>query len=158
MFSRYISGNNKQHKRVKITQPFLTEINLQDGTRMVNKKMCFYLGKKHQANPPTPTDPDVKIFKPDKEMIMYVITFQPVDFVGGDGNLIHLKNAKKAAKGLHSRGFTVDKDHFYIASNDYLNNDYIQSEVMFSVDLTSLPLLIHGDFGKTDDSGYSDIK
>ena len=56
-----------------MTVPVLTEMR-RDGKRM-DQKMCFYLGGKHQVNPPTPTDPDVKIFKPDKEVTMYVHTF-----------------------------------------------------------------------------------
>ena len=133
MFSRYISGKNKQHKHMKITQPFLTEINLQDGTRMVNKKMCFYLGKKHQANPPTPTDPDVKIFKPDKEMTVYVQTFGGYATQG-----INLKQAKKFAKRLNRVGEKVDRDHFYTASyDDPMKSTNRRNEVMFLVPISA---------------------
>merc|ERR1712122_474919 len=31
--------------------------------RMLNKEMCFYLNKAHQANPPSPTNPEVKIVR-----------------------------------------------------------------------------------------------
>merc|ERR1712007_80903 len=56
---RYISGVNKEQEEVEMTVPVLSRMKLlADG--MVNKQMCFYLNKKHQANPPTPTDPAVK--------------------------------------------------------------------------------------------------
>ena len=85
MPSRYISGENEEQEHVKITEPVLTEFNVQDGKRRVNKKMCFYLGRKQQVNPPTPTDPDVKIFKPDKD----------VDLWRSEQDLVHIKHAKK---------------------------------------------------------------
>merc|ERR1712243_413241 len=57
---RYISGVNKEQEEVEMTVPVLSRMKLlSEG--MVNKQMCFYLNKKHQANPPTPTDPAVKI-------------------------------------------------------------------------------------------------
>ena len=151
---------------MKITGTVLTEINFQDGKKKVNKKMCFYLDRKHQANPPTPTDPDVKIFKPDKEVAMFVTPHEPWTM-----NIVHLKNAKKAVRGLHCQGITVNKDHFYTADNEYtisrifhnssrmgfdVGLNAIRNEVMFSVPLPSVPLLIHGDSGKTGHSGYSD--
>merc|ERR1711974_315127 len=57
---RYISGVNKEQKEVEMTVPVLSRIKLLVG-RIVNKQMCFYLNEKHQANPPTPPDPAVKI-------------------------------------------------------------------------------------------------
>ena len=52
LFFRYISGVNKEQEEVEMTVPVLSRMKLlADG--MVNKQMCFYLNKKHQANPPT---------------------------------------------------------------------------------------------------------
>merc|ERR1711974_593635 len=70
---RYISGVNKEQKEVEMTVPVLSRIKLLVG-RIVNKQMCFYLNEKHQANPPTPTDPAVKIVQ-NKEFTVYVHTF-----------------------------------------------------------------------------------
>ena len=70
---RYISGVNKEQEEVEMTVPVLSRMKmLADG--MVNKQMCFYLNKKHQANPPTPVDPDVKI-EQNEEMTVFVHTF-----------------------------------------------------------------------------------
>merc|ERR1712032_280323 len=59
--------------KMEMTVPVLSRMKtLADG--MVNKQMCFYLNKKHQANPPTPTDPAVKI-EQNKEFTVYVHKF-----------------------------------------------------------------------------------
>merc|ERR1711974_264322 len=57
---RYISGVNKEQEEVAMTAPVLTSMKLLDGNQ-ITKEMCFYIEKKHQANPPTPVAPDVKI-------------------------------------------------------------------------------------------------
>merc|ERR1711910_232764 len=56
-----------------MTVPVLTRMKLLENN-MINKQMCFYLNKKHQENPPTPVDEDVKIEK-NEEMTVYVHTF-----------------------------------------------------------------------------------
>ena len=131
MPSRYISGENEEKEKVTMTVPVLTEMR-RDGKRM-DQKMCFYLGGKHQVNPPTPTDPDVKIYKPDKEVTVYVHTFG--GFATQDTKL---KQAKKFADLLSSTGKEVDKDHFYTASYDapvkFTNRT---NEVMFRVQSNS---------------------
>ena len=119
-----------------MTVPVRTEITLQDGwgdgnfpKRRMHKKMCFYLGRKHQANPPTPFDPDVKIHKPDKELTMYVHTFG--GYATQDTNL---KHAKKFAKRLNGVGMWMDRDHFYTASyDDPMKSTNRRNEVMFPV-------------------------
>merc|ERR1711974_490252 len=70
---RYISGVNKEQEEVAMTAPVLTSIKLLDGNQ-ITKEMCFYIEKKHQVNPPTPVDPDVKI-ETNKEFTVYVHTF-----------------------------------------------------------------------------------
>merc|ERR1712055_178991 len=70
---RYISGVNKEQEEVEMTVPVLSRMKMLDDG-MVNKQMCFYLNKKHQANPPTPTDPAVKI-EQNKEFTVYVHRF-----------------------------------------------------------------------------------
>ena len=70
---RYISGMNQQSKAIEMTVPVLTRMILMEDN-MINKQMCFYLNKKHQANPPTPVDPDVKI-EQNEEMTVFVHTF-----------------------------------------------------------------------------------
>merc|ERR1712012_47602 len=57
---RYISGVNKEQEEVAMTAPVLTSLKLL-ANNQVTKEMCFYMEQKHQANPPTPVDPDVKI-------------------------------------------------------------------------------------------------
>ena len=73
IFSRYISGVNKQSEEIEMTVPVLTRMKLLENN-MINKQMCFYLNKKHQENPPTPIDKDVAIIK-NEEMTAYVHTF-----------------------------------------------------------------------------------
>ena len=73
IFSRYISGVNKQSEEIEMTVPVLTRMKLLENN-MINKQMCFYLNKKHQENPPTPIDKDVAI-KKNEEMTAYVHTF-----------------------------------------------------------------------------------
>merc|ERR1712107_147408 len=70
---RYISGVNKEQEEVEMTVPVLSRMKMLDDG-MVNKQMCFYLNKKHRANPPTPTDPAVKI-EQNKEFTVYVHRF-----------------------------------------------------------------------------------
>merc|ERR1712203_974022 len=53
--------------------PVLTSLKLL-ANNQVTKEMCFYMEKKHQANPPTPVDPDVKIVT-NKEFTVYVHRF-----------------------------------------------------------------------------------
>merc|ERR1711974_402588 len=50
---RYIPGVNKEQEEVAMTAPVLTSMKLLDGNQ-ITKEMCFYIEKKHQANPPTP--------------------------------------------------------------------------------------------------------
>ena len=56
-----------------MTSPVLTRMVLLEDNK-IKKQMCFYMNKKHQANPPTPVDPDVKI-EENKEMTVFVHTF-----------------------------------------------------------------------------------
>merc|ERR1712227_7457 len=79
----------------------------------VNKQMCFYLNKKHQANPPTPTDPAVKI-EQNKEFTVYVHRF------GGYGmsDSVNLREARRFAEVLSNAGEEVDTSTFYTAGYD----------------------------------------
>merc|ERR1711936_787196 len=88
---RYISGVNKEQDEVAMTAPVLTSMKLLEGNQ-ITKEMCFYIEKKHQANPPTPVDPDVKI----------------------ENN----KEARKFAEVLDKAGEEVDKSVFYTAGYD----------------------------------------
>merc|ERR1712192_214164 len=93
----------------------------------VNKQMCFYLNKKHQANPPTPTDPAVKIVKND-EFTVYAHTF------GGYARKDSMREARRFAEALSKVGKKVDSAQFYTASYDspmkFWNR---RNEVMFLV-------------------------
>merc|ERR1712127_969059 len=109
---RYISGVNKEQEEVEMTVPVLSRMKLlEDG--MVNKQMCFYLNKKHQANPPTPTDPAVKI-EQNKEFTVYVHNF------GGYAmsDSVNLREARRFAEVLRNAGEEVDADLFYTAGYD----------------------------------------
>merc|ERR1712172_337882 len=125
---RYISGANKEQEEVEMTVPVLSRMNLL-ADRMVNKQMCFYLNQKHQANPPTPTDPAVKI-EQNKEFTVYVHKF------GGYAmsDSVNLREARRFAEVLRNAGEEVDADLFYTAGYDspmkFWNR---RNEVMFFV-------------------------
>ncbi|EDO38055.1 predicted protein, partial [Nematostella vectensis] len=57
---RYISGNNDQKQKIKMTVPVTTVIKptLENTTSYT---MSFYIPKSHQANPPTPRDNKIKV-------------------------------------------------------------------------------------------------
>merc|ERR1712212_1065677 len=109
---RYISGVNKEQDEVAMTAPVLTSMKLLDGNQ-ITKEMCFYIEKKHQANPPTPVDPDVKI-ETNKEFTVYVHTF------GGYAmkDAVNIREARKFAEVLNKAGEEVDKSVFYTAGYD----------------------------------------
>ena len=109
---RYISGVNKEQEEVEMTVPVLSRMKLQS-EGMVNKQMCFYLNKKHQANPPTPTDPAVRI-EQNKEFTVYVHNF------GGYAmsDSVNLREARRFAEVLRNAGEEVDTDLFYTAGYD----------------------------------------
>merc|ERR1711990_796592 len=109
---RYISGVNKEQDEVAMTAPVLTSMKLLEGNQ-ITKEMCFYIEKKHQANPPTPVDPDVKI-ETNKEFTVYVHTF------GGYAmkDAVNIREARKFAEVLDKAGEEVDKSVFYTAGYD----------------------------------------
>merc|ERR1712045_941523 len=109
---RYISGVNKEQDEVAMTAPVLTSMKLLEGNQ-ITKEMCFYIEKKHQANPPTPVDPDVKI-ETNKEFTVYVHTF------GGYAmkDAVNIREARKFAEVLDEAGEEVDKSVFYTAGYD----------------------------------------
>jgi hypothetical protein len=109
---RYISGVNKEQEEVAMTVPVLSRMRLL-ADNMVNKQMCFYLEKKHQAKPPTPVDPEVKI-EQNKEFTVYVHTF------GGYAmkDAVNIREAKKFAEVLRIAGEKVDTSLFYTAGYD----------------------------------------
>merc|ERR1712222_9439 len=109
---RYISGVNKEQEEVAMTAPVLTSMKLLEGNQ-ITKEMCFYIEKKHQANPPTPVDPDVKI-ETNKEFTVYVHTF------GGYAmkDAVNIREASKFAEVLNKAGEEVDTSVFYTAGYD----------------------------------------
>ena len=111
-----------------MTIPVLTRMKMLEN-RMTNKQMCFYLNKAHQANPPSPTNPSVKIVR-NEELTVFVHTF------GGYANKdsVNLREGRRFAEVLRKAGQEVDMDLFYTASYDspmkFWNR---RNEVMFLV-------------------------
>jgi len=58
---RYISRQNVGRVAIKMTVPVSTQISKGQGVKTWKHRMCFYLGKEHQDNPPQPTDDQVFI-------------------------------------------------------------------------------------------------
>lgn len=125
---RYISGVNEQTEEIEMTVPVLTQMTLQEDN-MINKQMCFYLNKKHQENPPTPVDEDVKI-EQNEEMTVFVHTF------GGYAmrDNVWIKEAQIFAEKLSQKADSIDFSKFYTAGYDspmkFWNR---RNEVMFLV-------------------------
>merc|ERR1712213_276583 len=109
---KYNSGVNKEQEEVAMIAPVLTSLKLL-ANNQVTKEMCFYMEKKHQANPPTPVDPDVKIVT-NKEFTVYVHRF------GGYAmkDAVNIREAQKFAEVLDNDGVEVDKSFFYTAGYD----------------------------------------
>eukprot|EP00091_Calanus_sinicus_P021718 TRINITY_DN655_c0_g2_i3.p1 TRINITY_DN655_c0_g2~~TRINITY_DN655_c0_g2_i3.p1 ORF type:complete len:150 (-),score=53.24 TRINITY_DN655_c0_g2_i3:277-726(-) len=125
---RYISGVNEETEEIEMTVPVLTRMTLQEDN-MINKQMCFYLNKKHQENPPTPVDKDVKI-EQNEEMTVFVHTF------GGYAmrDNVWIKEAQIFAEKLSQKADSIDFSKFYTAGYDspmkFWNR---RNEVMFLV-------------------------
>ena len=119
---------NKEQEEVAMTTPVLSSMKMLEGNQ-ITKEMCFYMEKKHQANPPTPVDPDVKI-ETNKEFTVYVHTF------GGYAmkDAVNIREARKFAEVLNAAGEEVDTSVFYTAGYDspmkFWNR---RNEVMFFV-------------------------
>jgi len=110
---RYISGVNQKREEIDMTVPVLSKMTIEDGT--ITNSMCFYLGKKHQANPPKPEDADVKIVEM-KAMTVFVHMF------GGYAmaDSAWAKEARAFAEKLKGdgRGEEVEFDNFFTAGYD----------------------------------------
>merc|ERR1712111_283534 len=117
------SRDSNDFNLIKMVQEMMS------GKGWKNKPMCFYLNKKHQANPPTPTDPAVKI-EQNKEFTVYVHRF------GGYAmsDSVNLREARRFAEVLSNAGEEVDTATFYTAGYDspmkFWNR---RNEVMFLV-------------------------
>ena len=111
-----------------MTTPVLSRMILL-GNNKITKQMCFYLEKKHQANPPTPIDPDVTI-ETNKEFTVYVHTY------GGYAmkDAVKIQQSRVFAEVLKEAGETVDTFSFYTAGYDspmkFWNR---RNEIMFLV-------------------------
>ena len=138
MLCRYISGENVEQETVKMTVPVLNTVLVEwrDGKRIIYERMCFFIGGKQQASPPTPTDPGVEISDPTGEMIVYVHTF------GGYAmkDAVNIREARKFAEVLDKAGEEVDKSVFYTAGYDspmkFWNR---RNEVMFIKKADEIP-------------------
>jgi len=125
---RYISGVNQQSQEIEMTVPVVTRM-IPMENNMMYKKMCFYLNKKHQTNPPTPVDPDVKI-EQNEEITGFVHTF------GGYAmsDKVWLNEAQTFADKLSTRADSIDFSKIYTAGYDspmkFWNR---RNEVMFLV-------------------------
>merc|ERR1711936_712874 len=97
--------------------------------------MCFYLNKKHQENPPTPVDEDVKIEK-NEEMTVYVHTF------GGYAmqDNVWIREAQAFAKILKKNIDSID-------FSDFITAGYDSPSPVFG--FSSLPWLATCVLGKT---------
>merc|ERR1712142_433209 len=125
---RYIAGVNQQAQEIEMTTPVLTRMTLLEGDQ-INKQMCFYLGKEHQANPATPVDNTITIEK-SQPMTVLVHTF------GGYAmkDSVWIKEAEQFRQRLANQVQSVDFSLFYSAGYDspmkFWNR---RNEVMYKV-------------------------
>merc|ERR1712212_1457086 len=101
----YIEGANQQEEKIKMTVPVTTEAD-RDGTMT----MCFYLGEKHQASPPTPTGGGVFI---ENRPALSVFTRR----FGGWASESDWSSEKNAVKAVvENEGIAFDKTREYRVS------------------------------------------
>merc|ERR1712142_1133707 len=126
---KYIGGVNNRAEEIEMTSPVLSKMRMMENN-MINKQMCFYLGEKHQDNPPNPVDKEITIEKKEG-MTVLVHTFG--GFAMMDSTWI--KQAKIFEEKLKNTGQSVDVSEFYTAGYDSpwtLSNR--TNEVMFQID------------------------
>ena len=95
-----------------MTAPVLNMMTTKENNQM-HKMMCFYLPKEHQASPPTPVDPNVKVVA-DPGFTVYVHTF------GGYAtqDSTNIEQARIFAAVLAAAGEEADTSTFFSAGYD----------------------------------------
>ncbi|XP_076032768.1 heme-binding protein 2-like [Oratosquilla oratoria] len=105
----YINGNNKEGVKIEMTVPVTTEYNLKTSA----KTMCFYIGQRHQSDPPKPENKKVFIEKRPK---LNIITRAVGGYFRSDSDW--LDEAKKLRKLAKQNDQDFDKSPMYWAGYD----------------------------------------
>jgi len=98
---KYISGANDQGAKIAMTVPVITKWYMDDDYEVLGAEMAFYIPSAFQANPPAPTDDQVRVENWD-DAITYDRAF------GGDreDEEIYVKQFKMLYKALAKEGIT----------------------------------------------------
>ncbi|XP_041673480.1 heme-binding protein 2-like [Cheilinus undulatus] len=110
----YISGENKEGKKIKMTTPVV--VTIPENTRFWEKNeyvVSFLLPSEHQRNAPMPTDDKQVLFYDQPEMYMYVLGYG-----GWMTSLSDKIKSSSLSRALNSAGAKYVKDlHFAVVYN-----------------------------------------
>ena len=108
----YIRGNNEEEKKIEMTIPVKTRVDLDDNAKCKGVTMAFFIPSKLHANPPVPKDKEV--FNLEEEgAVMYAKAFG--GFAKEKDWENHLQNLKDS---LERDGKHYSKDLYYAAGYD----------------------------------------
>ncbi|XP_042223712.1 heme-binding protein 1-like [Homarus americanus] len=125
---KYISGENRGKEEMSMTIPVTTEFTLRSPTDK-SYTMCFYLGRQHQTNPPTPTNAQVFI---QNRPFLKVFTRTVGGYVESESEW--MDEAGRLAAIIQENGQTVSLNHMYWVGYDApLKFWYRRNEVWFPV-------------------------
>nr|XP_057906283.1 heme-binding protein 2 [Doryrhamphus excisus] len=107
---KYIDGENENGQKIEMTSPVVVKIVDKKFWQMGAYTVSFLLPKEHQANPPKPTNPNVKFYDTE-EAYMYVRSYG-----GLLTSMSDKKEAGKLMKALKSYDASFKSDCHYGAA------------------------------------------
>lgn len=110
---KYIQGNNQKSVKVEMTSPVTCLINPGEGPACESTfTVSFYIPEEHQADPPSPSTPEV-IIENRKEFTVFVRTF------GGFANSVNTRDELlKLIESLRRDGMSFKEAPYYRVGYD----------------------------------------